>query len=152
MDASDVIAALALASIPISVLVARWQMRAPLMVERARWRAEARRTSYGLFQEALVQFRRSLMASEVGWEELNDAYIDLHNAAHVVTQVGPEDVARLADGIMRGCEQITGEVRDEISCDRLLSLEARAEAWAAQAPLRAELDKAIQRAYDSRWW
>ncbi|WDV53917.1 hypothetical protein PV963_27950 [Streptomyces coeruleorubidus] len=151
MDTSEVIAALALGSIPVSVVIARWQMRAPLRVERARWLADARHTSYGLFQKALAQFRRSLLASEVVLEELNDAMHDLHNAAHVVSQVGPNEVGRLAEGIMRRYEDTTREVGNEISRGLLPTPEARAEAWAAQAPLRVKLDKAIQRVYDRHW-
>ncbi|MCL8013448.1 hypothetical protein [Streptomyces sp. AS02] len=151
MDASDVIAALALVSIPVSLLIARWQMRAALRVERARWQAEARRTAYELFQNALTQFRRSLLASEVVLEELKEATHALHNAAHVVSQVGPDAVGRLATRITRRYEQTTREVGEEILSGRSPSSEARAWAWAASAPLRVKLDNAINRVYDSQW-
>lgn len=76
---------------------------------------------------------------------------DLHNAAHVVSQVGPNEVERLATRIMRHYQQTTREVGDEIECGRSPSPEARAWAWAAQAPLRGKLDNAINRVYDSQW-
>lgn len=151
VDASDVIAALALAGIPISVVIARLQLRGPLKVERARWLADSRRATYGLFQTALAQFRRSLLASELDFQVLYDAMHDLHNAAHLVAQVGPDDVGDLAEDIMRLYQWKTRALGREIEGGRLPSPEARAEAWAAHASLRVELDKAIKRAYDSQW-
>jgi hypothetical protein len=147
VDASNVIAACALVGIPVSVLVSRWQMRAPLKLEHARWLAQMRGAAYDLFQTALARYRHSLLATSFVWEELNDATDDLHNAAHVIRQIGPEEVWDLAESIMRNYQNTARRAQRGL----LPTPEARAEAWAAQRPLRAELDRAINQVHDSHW-
>jgi len=77
MSLTGIAAVLALAGIPVSVLVARWQMRTALAqaeashrstlevtrqqieAERDRWILDARRAEYRLFQNSLNQLRRA---------------------------------------------------------------------------------------------
>ena len=49
LEASNIIVALALAGIPMSVLIARWRVRGPLRMERARLLTDSRRATCGLF-------------------------------------------------------------------------------------------------------
>jgi hypothetical protein len=168
MDLAGIAAILALAGIPVSVLLGRWQMRTALAqareshrtamevaeanhrnalelarrgveAERDRWLREARRAEYRCFQHALGQLRRSLSAEVTTEEELRAAYDEVHDSSHRIAEVGPNEVHDIADIIRRRCYAIP------ISWPG--SVEQRMDLWTGTvAPLRVELDAAIRAA------
>jgi hypothetical protein len=177
MDLSGIAAILALASIPVSVLIARWQMRAMLAQseanhraaleaaeanhrsalellrlqvdsERSRWMREAQHGAYTRFQSSLDRFRRSLMPDEFDAREFSDAYGEVHDSSHAVSQVGSMDVCGIAREITDRCVLI----HFGITRPGRHPQEHRAERWRREvAPLCAELDEAINRENERRW-
>ncbi|MGW5017107.1 hypothetical protein [Streptomyces cacaoi] len=171
MDLAGIAAILALAGIPVSVLLGRWQMRTALAqareshrtamevaeanhrsalelarrgaeAERDRWLLEARRAEYRFFQNALGQLRRALSSQATTEEELRAAYDDVHDSSHRIAEVGPDEVHSIVDVIRRQCYTIP------ISWPG--SVEQRMELWTETvAPLRVELDAAIRAAVGS---
>ncbi|MFF8940830.1 hypothetical protein ACF1A5_00870 [Streptomyces sp. NPDC014864] len=169
MDLSGVAAILALAGVPVSVLIARWQMRAMLAQaeishratleaaqltqqgaleavraqserERHRWLTEARRASYRLFQHSLSEFRRTIMSDEVDMVRLSEAYYGVHDTGHEIAEVGPDNVTGLASRLTTECELL----RHDVALGHLASRQEREDLWnGLVAPLRKHLDEAI---------
>ncbi|MFJ9139062.1 hypothetical protein ACIRRT_38985 [Streptomyces sp. NPDC102256] len=166
MDLAGIAAILALAGIPVSVLLGRWQIRTALAqarenhrtamevaeanhrsalelarrglaVERDRWLLEARRAEYRYFQNALGQLRRVLATQATTQAELRAAYEDVHDSSHRVAEVGPDEVHDIANVIRDHCYTIPTSWPASVA--------QRMDLWTETvAPLRAELDAAIR--------
>lgn len=207
MDISGLAALLALAGIPVSVLVARWQMRTALRqaeashrtalevaeaarqsavtaaeashrsalelaeashrraleaaevhhhralelvhqqaeADRVRWLTEARRAEYMLLQNALAQFRRALFARHLSFGDVQDAFIEVHQAELVIQSVGPEEVFRIAQQISMQCRAIA---MMRIPREGSPPWEVRETWWSEVRPFRDELLEAVSRVLD----
>ncbi|MFC8222398.1 hypothetical protein ACFUTY_30055 [Streptomyces sp. NPDC057362] len=169
MSLTGIAAVLALAGIPVSVLVARWQMRTTLAqaeashrtaleaakashrsalevtrqqaeAERDRWILDARRAEYRLFQNSLNQLRRTLERSGADGSEMEEALHEVHDSSHRIAEVGPDEVHRIAKFIRERCYPIRTWPRDR-----------RVELWRLQvAPARVSLDEAINEVISGR--
>ncbi|MFC8660827.1 hypothetical protein [Streptomyces sp. NPDC057199] len=143
MTLSEIASFLALAAIPVSVVTARWQLRAQVETTRN----QARIATYRIFQASLNQFRRTLIANEVDLQELFEMDQDVHDGTGPVLEMGPPDVARLVHQLGEACGKVTQEVRGGLHGTR----EARQEAWRTTVqPLRIELNQAIRHATGQR--
>ncbi|MEU6341824.1 hypothetical protein ABZ883_12855 [Streptomyces sp. NPDC046977] len=168
MDLAGIAAIFALAGIPVSVLLGRWQMRTALAQtreshrtaielaeanhrhalelarrgaedERDRWLLEVRRAEYRYFQNALGQLRRALSSQATTHEELRAAYDEVHDCSHRIAEVGPDEVHDIVNVIRRQCYTIP------ISWPG--SAEQRVALWTETiGPLRDELDTAVRSA------
>ncbi|MFF3775792.1 hypothetical protein [Streptomyces sp. NPDC002232] len=152
MDLSGIAAVVALAGIPVTLLIGRWQKQTALRqaelthraaleaaeanhrtalataeanhrtalataeashrtalevarhqseVEEKRWTTEARSVTYKLFNIALAEFRAAFTGDD---EQLaSKTFQELHNAEHLVRQVGPRMVFGSARRIVEQC-------------------------------------------------
>jgi hypothetical protein len=169
MSLAGIAAVLALAGIPVSVLVAHWQMRTTLAqaeashrtalaaaeanhrsalevarqqaeAERDRWILDARRAEYRLFQNSLNQLRRALEQSGADDSEMEEALHEVHDSSHRIAEVGPDEVHRIAKFIRERCYPMRTWPRDR-----------RVELWRLQvAQARVSLDEAINEVISGR--
>ncbi|MGW1254474.1 hypothetical protein ACWD5Q_04625 [Streptomyces sp. NPDC002513] len=169
MSLTGIAAVLALAGIPVSVLVARWQMRTALAqaeashrtaleaaeashrstlevmrqqieAERDRWILDARRAEYRLFQNSLNQLRRALERSGADDSEMHEALHEVHDSSHRIAEVGPDEVHRIAKFLREQCYVMHTWPR-----------ERRVELWRLHvAPARTSLDEAINEVISRR--
>lgn len=163
MNLANIAAILALASIPVNVLIARWQARTAIQqaeaansaalkvaeqnhqasldalhkqaeADRAKWLAECRRAECRTFQLALSQFRHALLAQDLILEDLRDTYSSIHDGYHALGELGPGNVAGAAMVLRLACE----EILKAVTLDELTSLGERSELWRTHAVSRRQ--------------
>ncbi|MFG3283222.1 hypothetical protein [Streptomyces sp. NPDC048111] len=102
--------------------------------ERIRWLTEARRSEYRLFESALAQYRRALMAPEPLAEDVIAAFDEVHHSVNHIHAVGPEEVSRSASSILGECRQPAIDYQ----MGRAPDAERREECWARIRTLRRD--------------
>lgn len=195
MDLSGIAAVVALAGIPVTLLIGRWQKQAALRqaelahraaleaaeashrtalataeashrtavaiaeashrtalevarhqseVEEKRWTTEARSVTYKLFNVALAEFHQAFTGEDERLAGI--AFLELHNAEHLVRQVGPNNVYGAARRIVSQC----GKLKRDFPATSGAEREAL---WKEQVSyLRDRLDLFIADAFRAEGW